>query len=92
MIGGLTLGLTHMSPLINLFFHLLSLSGSRIVVMENNDVAPMLGVSRINLKLTSEKTLILQDVHHVPEIRRNLISGSLLVQQRFKLVFDQIKL
>jgi len=66
--------------------------GSRTVTMENNDVAPMLGVSRINLKLTSEKTLILQDVHHVPEIRRNLISGSLLVQQGYKLVFDQIKL
>jgi len=59
-----------MSPLINLFFHLLSLSGSRIVVMENNVVAPIFGVGQINLKLTSEKIIILKDVHLVPEIRR----------------------
>ena len=46
----------------------------------NNVVVHVLAVGRINLKSTSVKTLTLQDVHHVPKIRRNLISGSLLVQ------------
>jgi len=59
--------------------------------MVNNAMAPVLGVGRINLKLTSEKTLILQDVHYVPEVRRNLISGTLLVQQGYKLVFESNK-
>jgi len=43
------------------------------------------------LKLTPEKTLALQDIYHVPEIRRNLISRSLLVPQGYKLVFESNK-
>ena len=57
----------------------------------NNVVTPVLGIGRINLKLTSEKTLALQDVHHVPEIRRNLIRECLLVQQNYKLIFESNK-
>jgi hypothetical protein len=56
--------------------------GSRIVVH---------GIGRVNLKLTSEKTLSLKNVQHVPRICRNLISGSILCRDGFKLVFDSNK-
>ena len=37
--------------------------------------------------MTSDKELTLNDVLHVPEIRKNLVSGSLLSKKGFKLVF-----
>ena len=37
--------------------------------------------------MTSSKELTLNDVLHVPEIRKNLVSGSLLSKKGFKLVF-----
>ena len=37
--------------------------------------------------MTSGKELTLNDVLHVPEIRKNLVSGSLLSKKGFKLVF-----
>jgi hypothetical protein len=57
-------------------------NGSRIVVQ---------GVGRVDLKLTSRKTLSLKNVQHVPGINRNLISGSLLCHDGFKLVFESNK-
>jgi hypothetical protein len=41
--------------------------------------------------LTSGKTLSLKNVQHVPGINRNLISGSLLCRDGFKLVFESNK-
>jgi hypothetical protein len=49
------------------------------------------GVERVDLKLTSEKTLSLKNVQHVPRINRNLISGLLLCLDDFKLVFESNK-
>ena len=37
--------------------------------------------------MTSGKELTLNDVLHVPKIRKNLVSGSLLSKKGFKLVF-----
>ena len=42
--------------------------------MGNGSLARVLRVGQINLKLTSEKTLTLEGVQHVPNIRKNLIS------------------
>ncbi len=56
--------------------------------MGNNALARVLGVGRVDLTLTSGKILTLQGVHHVPDIRRNLVSGSLLVQQGYRIVFE----
>jgi hypothetical protein len=39
------------------------------------------------MKLTSGKTVQLKNVHHVPSIRKNLISGSLPCRDGHKLVF-----
>jgi hypothetical protein len=57
-------------------------SGSRVVVH---------GIGRVDLKLTSGKTISLKNVQHVPGINRNLISGSLLCRDGFKLVFESNK-
>ena len=38
--------------------------------------------------MTSGKTLILREVRHVPEVRRNLVSGSSLVQQGYQVVLE----
>ena len=52
----------------------------------------MLGVGQVNLKLTLGKVLTLHDVQHVSNIRRKLISGSLLVKQIFRLMFESNKI
>ena len=44
------------------------------------------------IKFTSGKEMILLNVLHVPEIRKNLISGPMLSKKSFKLVFESDKL
>jgi hypothetical protein len=56
--------------------------------MDNGSRAAVHGIGRVDLKLTSRKTLSLKNVQHVPKIKRNLISGSLLCRDGFKLVFE----
>ena len=41
--------------------------------------------------MTSEKELTLNDVLHVPKIRKNLVSGSLLSKKGCRLVFESKK-
>jgi hypothetical protein len=60
--------------------------------MENGVCAAVRGVGMINLKLTSEKTMLLKNVQHIPLIRKNLISGPLLCRDGYKLVFESIHL
>ena len=43
------------------------------------------------LKMTRGKFLTLKDVLNVPEIQENLVSGSLLSKNGFKLVFESDK-
>ena len=43
------------------------------------------------LKITSGKELTLTNVMYVPEIRKNLVSGSLLNSHGFRLVFESDK-
>jgi hypothetical protein len=59
--------------------------------MGNGSRAAVQGVRRVDVKLTFGKTLSLKNVQHVPEINRNLISGSLLCRDGFKLVFESNK-
>jgi hypothetical protein len=48
-------------------------------------------VGTIDLKLTSGKTVQLKNVQHIPSIRKNLISGSLLCRDGYKLMFESNK-
>ena len=51
----------------------------------------MLGIGTVKLSLTFGKTLILFNVQYVPEIRKNLISASLLVQLGYKVILESNK-
>ena len=61
------------------------------LLMGNGPCVAVHGIGTVNLKLTSEKTVQLKNVHHVPSIKKNLISGSLLGRDGFKLVFKSNK-
>ena len=54
--------------------------------MGNSSSSKVEGQGKVVLKMTSSKELTLNDVF-VPEIRKNLMSGSLLSKKGFKLVF-----
>jgi hypothetical protein len=61
------------------------------LLMGNRAYASVRGVGMVDLKLTSGKTVQLKNVQHVPSIRKNLISGSLLCRDGYKLVFESNK-
>jgi hypothetical protein len=61
------------------------------LLMGNGAHASVCGVGTVDLKLTSGKTVQLENVQHVPSIRKNLISGSLLCRDGYKLVFESNK-
>ncbi|KAK9017697.1 hypothetical protein V6N11_000703 [Hibiscus sabdariffa] len=60
--------------------------------MGNSSSFEVLGKGKVLLKLTSSKTLALNNVMYVPALRRNLISGCLLNKACIKLVFEIDKL
>ena len=66
-------------------------TGTNSVLMGNGAHASVLGAGTVDLKLTSGKTVRLKNVQHVPDIRKNLVSGSLLCKEGFKLVFESNK-
>jgi hypothetical protein len=45
----------------------------------------------VDLKFTSGKTVRLKNVHHVSSINKNLVSGYLLCQDGYKIVFESNK-
>ena len=53
--------------------------------------ASVAGKGKILLKSIFGKSLALHAILHVPDIRRNLLSGSLLNKARIKMVFDADK-
>ena len=55
--------------------------------MGNYSSSKVEGQGKVVLKMTLGKELTLNDVLHVPEIRKKLVSGSLLSKKGFKLVF-----
>ena len=65
--------------------------GTSSLLMGNRSHAFVLGVGTVNLKFTSEKTMQLKNVQYVPTIKKNLVSGSLLCRDSFKLVFESNK-
>jgi hypothetical protein len=65
--------------------------GAGALLMENGSHACVLGVGIVILKFTSGKTVLLTNVHHVPSIKKNLVSGSLLCRDGYKLVFESNK-
>ena len=62
--------------------------GTCSLLMGNGPHVCVLGVGMVNLKFTSGKTVQLKNVQHVPTIKKNLVIGSLLCRNGFKLVFE----
>jgi hypothetical protein len=59
--------------------------------MGNGAHARVLGAGMVTLKFSSGKTIQFKNVQHVPTIKKNLVSGSLLCRDGFKLVFESNK-
>ncbi|GKA62780.1 retrovirus-related pol polyprotein from transposon TNT 1-94 [Tanacetum coccineum] len=58
------------------------------VYMGNDGTARVIGKGKVFLKFTSGKTLALNNVLYVPSLRRNMVSGSLLVRAGLKVTLE----
>ena len=61
------------------------------IYMGNSATSEIEGQGKVILKMTSGKELTLNNVLYVPEIRKNLVSGSLLNKHGFRMVFESDK-
>jgi hypothetical protein len=66
-------------------------SGTSLLLMGNESHSRVLSVGMVNLKFISGKTVQLKNVQHVRTIKKNLVNGSLLCRDGFKLVFESNK-
>jgi hypothetical protein len=80
----------HVCADISLFFSY-QVRQTSSLLMENEVCAAVRDVGTVNLKLTLGKTVQLKNVQHVPSIKKNLISGSQLCRDDFRLVFESNK-
>jgi hypothetical protein len=80
----------HVCVDISIFSSYHGLQGSS-VLMGNGSHAFVRGVSTVDLKFTSEKIMQLKNVRHVPTIRKNFVSASLLLRDGFKVVLESNK-
>nr|GEW82785.1 zinc finger, CCHC-type [Tanacetum cinerariifolium] len=62
-----------------------------MLYMGNHSTVQVKGKGKIDLVFTSGNTLTLKNVLHVPDVRKNLVSGSFLNKFGFKLVFEYDK-
>ena len=85
-------GATRHVCLENKMFSTYNLVGNRRkFFMENSSTSKIEGIGKDLLKMTTGRFFTLKDVLHVPEIQKNLVSGSLLSKNGFKLVFESDK-
>nr|GEV95121.1 Pol polyprotein [Tanacetum cinerariifolium] len=61
---------------------------SEPMFMRNGNASKIERKGKVIRKLTSGKDLVLSNVFHVPNITKNLISGPILINKGFKLVFE----
>ncbi|XP_073305794.1 uncharacterized protein [Primulina huaijiensis] len=66
-------------------------STGRKLYMGNSATSEVEDTGNVVLKMTSGLEVTLVDALHVPDIRKNLVSGSLLVKHGFRLVFESNK-
>jgi hypothetical protein len=65
--------------------------GAGALLMGNKSHARVLGVGTVILKFTLKTIVLLKNVQHVSSIKKNLVSGSLLCRDGYKLVFESNK-
>ena len=71
----------------NMFSSYHSIDNGEQLFISNSSYSKVEGQGKVVLQMTSDKELTLNDVLHVPEILKNIVSGSLLSKKGFKLVF-----
>jgi hypothetical protein len=64
---------------------------SGALLMGNGSHAHVLDVGTVILKFTSGKTMLLKSVQHVPSIKKNLVSASMLCRDGYKVVLESNK-
>ncbi|KAL0352309.1 UNVERIFIED_CONTAM: hypothetical protein Scaly_1619600 [Sesamum calycinum] len=69
-----------------LFVSYQAISG-RKVSMGNSSTVEVLGIGSVDLKFPSWRIQSLKRVHHVPTVRRNIISGSVIVREVYVTTF-----
>jgi hypothetical protein len=62
------------------------------VLMGNGSHASVHGVGMVDLKFTSRNSVQLRNVHHIPSMNKNHVSGSLLCRDGFKVVLESNKI
>lgn len=62
------------------------------VLMENHDTARVLGKGTHELQFTSGKKIILTNVFHVPDVRKNIVSSTLLCKSGLKAMLEAEKI
>ena len=60
--------------------------------MDNHNKAKVLGKGTTEVKMSSGKMMILTNVFHVPDIKKNLVSANLLCKSGVKVVLESNKL
>ncbi|GAA0145541.1 hypothetical protein LIER_05715 [Lithospermum erythrorhizon] len=68
------------------------LANGEKMYMTNNVTSNIEGEGTVVLRMTSGKEVTLKNVLYVPELRKNLVSGSLLSKHGFKLVIESDKI
>ncbi|GKB70331.1 hypothetical protein Tco_0931743 [Tanacetum coccineum] len=59
-----------------------------ILYIGNHSTTQVQGIRKVDFVFTSGNNLTLNNVFHVPNVRKNLMSGSILSKFGFKLVFE----
>jgi hypothetical protein len=66
-------------------------SRTRALLMGNGSRVHVLGVGTVNLKFTSGKMVLLTNVQHVPSIKKNLVSSSMMCRDGYKIGLESNK-
>jgi hypothetical protein len=61
------------------------------LLIGNGSHVHVLGAGTVNLKFTSGKTVLLKNVQHVSFIKKNLVSGSMMCRDGYKIVLESNK-
>jgi hypothetical protein len=64
---------------------------TKALLMGNGLRAHVLGAGTVNLKFTSRKLMLLKNVQQVPSIKKNLVSGSMMCRDGYKIVLESNK-
>ena len=75
----------------SLFKNLVPVEEGKVLYMGNSSTVAVKGIGQVELVFTSGKTLTLNDVFYVPEVRKNFVSGFLLNKFGFKQVYEADK-